>query len=421
MKNNKINKGGANAFYGLALTVLIGVILFVGRGVLIPVVIAAFLCFLIFTLKEWVSNTPWIGKYLPTGVSYTLSFLIIGSALGFFFLIIKTNIGNLIEIWPDYQTKLEAIIGKSIVWLRTQDFIPFELVGGFEQIQDTAFGLVSNLISQILGSIRSFSSNIFTLVTVFIYTAFILIERGRIFKKIGLISTDHGLSDAVNETISQIGALIRQYITVKTTTNLITALISYTIMRLVGVDFAGFWALLIFVFNYIPIFGAISAIMLPVTLMLVQPVGGGVQSALILFALMVGAEQFMSSVIEPRLIGKTLNLSPVVILFSLAVWGSLWGFTGFLLSVPITVTVMIVLTQFKTTRPVAIMLSDNGEIAPIRHADLGQVLAASREKNKPKGNITDQKNEEKKNLQANISDKKNDEGSDESSEKTSET
>jgi predicted PurR-regulated permease PerM len=75
----------------------------------------------------------------------------------------------------------------------------------------------------------------------------------------------------------------------------------------------------------------------------------------------------MSNGIEPRLVGRTLNLSPLVVLFSLSVWGSVWGFAGLLLSVPITVAVMLTLTQFEATRPIAIMLSDDGKIADIKH------------------------------------------------------
>jgi len=102
-------------------------------------------------------------------------------------------------------------------------------------------------------------------------------------------------------------------------------------------------------------------------LALVQPDGGGVRMALIALVSLVGAEQLMSNGVEPRLIGRTLNLSPLVILFSLGVWGSIWGFAGLLLSIPITVTVMIILSQFQSTRAIAIMLSDNGQIADIKH------------------------------------------------------
>ncbi|MCA8888526.1 MAG: AI-2E family transporter, partial [Parvularculaceae bacterium] len=106
----------------------------------------------------------------------------------------------------------------------------------------------------------------------------------------------------------------------------------------------------------------------PVILALIQPDGGGVHKAAMALVFLVGAEQIMSSGIEPRLVGRSVNLSPLVILLSLAVWGTLWGFAGALLAVPITVTVMIILTQFESTRPIAILLSDNGDIAPIKHA-----------------------------------------------------
>ena len=359
----------AHIFFALATAVLLGFILYVGRGVLIPFLFAAFLSFLIFTLKELVDRTPGLGRYLPSWISYTFSFLIIGSAIAFLVLIVKSNIDVLIDRWPSYQVKLESIVRSLVTWLRSRDSVPVEMIGGIERLQNAALSIASTTFRNVLGSIRSVSSNIFTLVTIFIYTAFLLIERGRIFKKISLISTDHGRQAAVSETINEISDLIRQYLTVKTLTNLITAILSYTIMRVFGVDFAGFWALLIFVFNYIPIFGAATAITLPVLLMLVQPDGGGLRPALFLLATMVGVEQLISSVIEPRLVGKTLNLSPVVILFSLALWGSLWGFAGLLLSVPITVMSMIIMTQFQITRPIAILFSDNGEIAPIREHD----------------------------------------------------
>ena len=94
--------------------------------------------------------------------------------------------------------------------------------------------------------------------------------------------------------------------------------------------------------------------------------------ALITLTSLLVAEQLMSNVIEPHIVGRTLNLSPLVILFTLGVWGSMWGFAGLLLSVPMTVTLMIVLTQFQSTRPIAIMLSSDGRIADIKHPPLGK-------------------------------------------------
>ncbi len=362
--------GMARTFYGLAIAVLIGFIAYIGRGVLIPLVVAGFLCFLIFTLKENIRRAPVIGKFLPNWLSYLLAFVLIGFGIMLFVEIIKSNVESLLETWPSYEARLRSLIQEGLVFVRTLDFLPQELVGSVEQLQQAAIDVIRPLLSQAAGSLRALTSNFVTFITVFLYLVFMLIERGRFFRKINFLGSSDRERQAINETISDIGVMVRQYITVKTVTNLITAIVSYVIMSLIGIQFAGFWALLIFVLNYIPIFGAASAITLPVLLALVQPDGGGLRMALIALVSLVGFEQVMSNGIEPRIVGRSLNLSPLVILFSLGVWGSIWGFAGLLLSVPITVTVMIVLSQFKSTRPIAVMLSDNGQIAEIKHPPL---------------------------------------------------
>ena len=360
--------GQARFFYGLALAVLIGFILYIGRNILIPLIAAAFLSFLIYTVKENFRRLPVIGKIIPNWLGYILAFAVIFSIIFLFVEIIKSNVEDLVAAAPEYEERLRTVADDSIAFVRSLSFLPADFIGNtLEQLRSQALGMIQPLLSGLAGSARSL---ITSAVVIFLYTVFILVERGRIFKKISLLSTDDARKEAIDETIGDIGALVRQYITVKTITNLITAGVSYVIMLFVGVDFAGFWALLIFALNYIPMFGAASAITLPVLLALVQP-DGGLQKMLLTLGLLVGAEQIMSNGIEPRIVGKSLNLSPLVILISLAFWGSLWGFAGFLLSVPMTVSVMLILTQFQSTRPIAIMLSDDGSIAPLKHPEIG--------------------------------------------------
>jgi predicted PurR-regulated permease PerM len=360
-------KGPAQAFYGLALATLIAFIAYSGRSIFIPFVVAGFMSFLIFTLKETIRRGPLIGRFLPNWLCYLFAFAFIVSIFVLFIEIIRGNVESLISAAPLYEERLRQMTQDGLRRLSEAGALPEDFVGGVEQLRSAALSMIRPVLSEVGSAVRSLTGNS---VTIFLYTVFMLVERGRIFTKINILSKEGAQRAAVNETMRDIAALVRQYITVKTVTNLITAAISYFILVFVGVDFAGFWALLIFAFNFIPIVGAISAISLPVILSLVQPEGGGVQTAGLALALLVGAEQLMSSAIEPRLIGKSLNLSPLVILLSLAVWGALWGFAGMLLAVPITVTIMIILTQFETTRPIAVLLSDSGEIAPLKHAPL---------------------------------------------------
>ncbi len=363
--------GGAGIFYSLALATLIAAIAYFGRTIFIPVIIAGFLGFLIFTLKETIRKGPLIGRFLPNWLCYLFAFALIISIFLLFIEIIRNNVEALIAAAPLYEERLRSFTQDGIKYLDSVGALPKNLVGGVDQLRSAGLSMINPALAQVGSTARSFAGNS---VTIFLYTVFMLLERGRIFKKINLLNSNVERRQAVNDTIADIASLVRQYITVKTVTNLITAALSYIIMIFVGVDFAGFWALLIFALNFIPIVGAASAISLPVILSLVQPDGGGVQTAGLALVLLVGAEQTMSSAIEPRLIGKSLNLSPLVILLSLAVWGTLWGFAGMLLAVPITVTIMIILTQFHSTRPIAILLSDSGQIAPLKHAPLSTGL-----------------------------------------------
>lgn len=366
-------RGAARLFYALGLAVLIGAIAYFGRAVFIPFIIASFLSFLIYTLKATIRRGPLVGRFLPHWLCYVLAFALIISVFILLIDIVRDNIDALIAAAPEYERRLRDISKQGIAFLGESGLLPAEMAGGVDQLRAAALSMINPVLREAGVAVRAITGNS---VTIFLYTVFLLLERGRIFKKINLLSADREQRAAVNETMRDIATLVRQYITVKTVMNLITAAISYAILRIVGVDFAGFWALLIFLFNFIPIVGAISAITLPVILSLVQPEGGGVQTALLALILLVGAEQAMSSGVEPRIVGKSLNLSPLVILLSLAVWGSLWGFAGMLLAVPITVTIMIILTQFQSTRPLAILLSDSGEIAPINHARLSPAAGA---------------------------------------------
>ena len=131
-------------------------------------------------------------------------------------------------------------------------------------------------------------------------------------------------------------------------------------MASVGVDFAAFWAVMVFFFYYIPTVGSILAIVAPAMLTLVQ--FDNLTPFLIVLLVFGTIQVVTANVIEPAIMGSTLNLSPLVVIVSLMVWGTIWGVVGMFLCVPITVVSLIVLAQFETTRPIAVLLSADGRI-----------------------------------------------------------
>src|SRR6266851_2683624 len=160
--------------------------------------------------------------------------------------------------------------------------------------------------------------------------------------------------------INEGARLIGVYIRIKTTLAVATAAFAYTVMASVGIDFAAFWAVMVFFFYYIPTVGSILAIAAPAVLALVQ---FDHLTPFLIVLLVFGTIQIVTAnVIEPTIMGRTLNLSPLVVIVSLVVWGTIWGVVGMFLCVPIMVVALIVLAQFETTRPLAVLLSADGRI-----------------------------------------------------------
>ena len=124
-----------------------------------------------------------------------------------------------------------------------------------------------------------------------------------------------------------------------------------------GIEFAMFWALLIGLLNYIPYIGSVVGVAFPVVLSLVQL--GSIWHAVAVLGLLMIAQGFVGYYLEPRMLGRSVNLSPFMVLLALAVWTSLWGLVGSVLAVPMTAMIAIILAEFPSTRFIAVLMSDH--------------------------------------------------------------
>src|SRR6266545_738751 len=186
------------------------------------------------------------------------------------------------------------------------------------------------------------------------------VEQVRFRRKLAIVLGSGENQKRMQAVLDQIDRDIRVYIRIKTTLAVITSGLAYSVMATVGVDFAAFWAVMVFFFYYIPTVGSILAIVAPAILTLVQ--FDDLTPFLIVLLLFGTIQVVTANVVEPAIMGSTLNLSPLVVIVSLMVWGTIWGVVGMFLCVPITVVSLIVLAQFETTRPIAVLLSADGRI-----------------------------------------------------------
>jgi AI-2 transport protein TqsA len=324
-------------------------ILVLGKDLIIPMVLALFIWYLINILAESIGMIRLHKMSIPRPVAFLLAIVVIIGALTLFTNLISSSINNVIRLAPTYQDNIEALIDRFALVLGIDESPQLN-----ELIHRIDFGdLVQQLGFTLAGFIGSAG-------LILVYTLFIFLEQKCFLPKIDRMMSGNTQREKVRVILRRIYGDTKTYIGIKTFTSLLTGVVSYIIMQSVGLDFALFWALLIFLFNYIPTIGSIVATFFPSILALVQfPT---LTPFLVVVIGVSGTQVVVGNIIEPRLMGNTLNLSPLVILLSLALWGSVWGIPGAILCVPITVLLAIIFSNFEVTRPIAVLLSKDGEI-----------------------------------------------------------
>ena len=339
-----------NLFLWFALIVLSFYLMIVGKALLIPLVIAIVIWYLINALTRNYQSLA-LGNWKPPySLCLAAAILTFIAVIWFMIELTSSNIAQVMKVAPNYQENLQKIIAKVLTFLRVEEAPNLtQLVSHFD---------FSQILSKLVGALTSIASNAGIIL---LYLIFLLIEQKSFDQKIAALgAADPKREASIRQLIGRINVDIQTYLWIKTLVSLLTAGVSWILMKLIGVDLAGFWALVIFLLNYIPNIGSILGTLFPSLVALVQ---FGTLYPFLMVAGSLGVVQFViGNILEPRLMGRSLNLSPLVIFLSLVLWGTIWGILGMILCVPIMVIMMIVLTHFPQTRPIAILLSGDGRI-----------------------------------------------------------
>lgn len=331
------------------LTALFLYLLVVGGSILLPLVIAIFVSYLINAIADVTRRVTIAGKPLPWTVRVVASVVVVCVLFWLIMKIVISNSSQLVAAAPLYEGNLRLRLEQIGDWLGFEEPLPIGSL--FERGRLTAYiRAVALSLTALIGSFGA----------VAVYTIFLLLEGHSYDAKIRSLFPNAERQALVNRILQRIGTEIQSYIWYKTMFSAATTLASYTVMKYVGLDLAEFWALLIFFLNFIPYIGAWSGVILPALTAIVQ------FDALAPIVLTIGALtviQFTGgSIIEPRVMGTGLNISPVVMLLSLSVWGTIWGVAGMFLAVPLMVVLMIICSHFESTRPIAILMSADGQL-----------------------------------------------------------
>ena len=208
-----------------------------------------------------------------------------------------------------------------------------------------------NLFSNLLSFIRSFAGN-FSLVL--IYLIFIVIEEKFFRIKLNLVLNN----EKKKKIFTKINNDIYNYFRIKTFTSLLTALFTFTILFFLGNELSITFSIFAFFLNFIPYIGSLLAVLLPSIFATIQFMDFFIP--MLTFILLLTSQILLGNFLETKLMGKTLNISPIVLIIFLSLMGKLWGLVGMFLSVPLLVILIIILNNFKDTKKIAIFLTEKG-------------------------------------------------------------
>jgi AI-2 transport protein TqsA len=339
----------------LALVLMVGWLLMIGKGVLLPIVFAVIAVYILSTAAQALGRLPGL-RHLPSLVVHGLVLLLFSLAMGALALVVSVTLNDLVAAMPRYQQNLEALAGT------VADLAGLESPT-WDEIVDMTLGSL-NLQSLTLRALGGASSFGLTFFLILIYAGFLMVERRHFATKLAVAFPQGDRAELTGRILHDVNRKIGQYLAVKTAVNIILGAISFVILWFMGIDFAIFWALVIALFNYIPYAGSVLGVVLPVILSMAQ--FGSLGTTAVLGALLIAAQAYVANVLEPRMVGRQLNISPFVVLLSLAVWSALWGLPGALLAVPLTAMIAIICNAFPATRFVAALIANDPTDAPSR-------------------------------------------------------
>ncbi|CAN7158137.1 AI-2E family transporter [Phenylobacterium sp. LjRoot219] len=214
--------------------------------------------------------------------------------------------------------------------------------------------------------VQNFTS---TLGFVLIYAAFLIASRRSFERKMVALFRNRGSRQDAVAAFLRIRDSVERYLWVQTATGLMVAGAAWVAMVAVGLNEAAFWTFLIFVASYIPIIGGAIAMLVPPFFALLQ--FDTLWQPIVLFIALNAVTLIVGNIVYPRMQGRSMNMDPVVVLLSLAFWGSIWGLTGAFLSTPLTVMMMVILAQFDGSRWIAVLLSEKGDPQQLKDAKPG--------------------------------------------------
>lgn len=314
------------------------------ESIVVPFLVSGFLAVITFPVVEWLTR-----RRIPVVVAVLLVLAAVVGLLTGFGAVVGQAAQSFSQNLPGYEEKLTQQIAGARSWLTSTGW---DLPAAEEMVNVTA---VFGMTASVLASLGNVLANVVMILLAYV---FLLLEAKGMPAK---LAAAFGAESSTLADLGGVAEKMKRYLALKAVISLTNGIAVWIFLMILGIDYAVLWALFAFLLNFIPNIGSVVAAIPPVLLALLQY---GPLTAVVVIALYVGTDMLLGNVVEPRLMGKGLGLSPFVVFAALVFWGWTLGTVGMLLSVPLTILAQLVLASHPQTRPLAILLSANPDEVP---------------------------------------------------------
>jgi AI-2 transport protein TqsA len=310
-------------------------------AVVVPFLVALFLAFGAFPIVDWLSS-----HHMPRWLASTGLALVAAGALAGLGWLTTAGVVGLVDTVQRKQERIDALWQDAVRSL------------GAEKLLRSSGGLGRDVARSLTGAAAAVAGSTANLVTnvvlVGLYVAFLFGAQSRLPGRVSLAFGPERERSAL-DLLHALEHQMLRYVWLRTVISLLTAAGYWVVLALYGVESAALWASLAFVAQFVPYIGPLLATVFPIGMALLQ--FHSPWTAAWIAGWLTAWSVLMGNVVEAKVMGQGMNLSPVLILFGLAFFSWMWGLVGVFLAVPVLATLKLLLERFERTRPAALLMA----------------------------------------------------------------
>lgn len=290
---------------------------------------------------------------LATLISALIAVMVVSAAVGFIFY----TVNQLINILPGYIVRLNYLDSYLMGIISKVRGVPH---------QDSLIQFLNiDWATSLMPLLRSVSSSAINIIKnsliILLLAMFLMMERHTLIPKLSSVTQNSENPEKVAIMMDRINRQVSKYLGMKLLLSTITGLLFYATCLAVGLDLAFLWGVLAVILNFIPTFGSIIITLITIFMAVLQFLPNWTP-VIIVAAGTIATQMIIGNILDPRLQGNQLNLSPFFILASLSIFGYIWGIIGMFLAVPIMSIMQIIFANMDSTRGIAILVSSGSSL-----------------------------------------------------------